>query len=261
MTQDHDLERAGEPQLADLFRRFLHERTAAHAEGLGHAEVGDEVTPYEAVPVQPTDPRQAWDDALAAGRLLSAAAPKTWKVPGEWPALVATREPLAAVAFCLGNYPQLVRDLHPLLSLGDLTALRPRRSDRPATTVDLADWLRSAQEPAQRLLAAGVLRLAGRFDEAAELLRTVTAPEWQSAAANETAALAWHRGDVEQAASAWNGQADALAVRFNRGMAALFLGRNALARTELSQAVAELPETGAWHHLGRLYLTLATARG
>ena len=47
---------------------------------------------------------------------------------------------------------------------------------------------------------------------------------------------------------------------FNRGMAALFLGRPAEAREPLRQAVAQLPEKGSWHHLARLYLTLAEMR-
>jgi hypothetical protein len=43
-------------------------------------------------------------------------------------------------------------------------------------------------------------------------------------------------------------------------MAALFMDQAAQARTWLAEAVAQLPEAGAWHHLGRLYLTLAESR-
>jgi hypothetical protein len=43
-------------------------------------------------------------------------------------------------------------------------------------------------------------------------------------------------------------------------MASLFLGRAAEARSALQQAVEQLPDTSAWHHLGHLYLTLADAR-
>jgi hypothetical protein len=45
-------------------------------------------------------------------------------------------------------------------------------------------------------------------------------------------------------------------VSFNRGMAALFCGQHAEARIALSEAVKQLPDTTAWHHLGQLYLTL-----
>jgi hypothetical protein len=44
-------------------------------------------------------------------------------------------------------------------------------------------------------------------------------------------------------------------------MAALFLGKPAQARTHLAEAVAHLPETGGWRHLGQLYLTLAQGPG
>ena len=47
---------------------------------------------------------------------------------------------------------------------------------------------------------------------------------------------------------------------FNRGMAALFAGDNAAAREALRKAVAKLPESSGWHHLGRLYLALAEAK-
>ncbi len=111
------------------------------------------------------------------------------------------------------------------------------------------------------LLAAGVLRLAHQFDEAADLLRRKPPSEWQAAHANEEAALAWHRGRAEEAAALWRRQPESVPVLFNRGMAALFLGDAATARTSLDQAAAALPETGAWHHLARLYLALAAARG
>jgi hypothetical protein len=58
----------------------------------------------------------------------------------------------------------------------------------------------------------------------------------------------------------WQAQEASVPVLFNRGMAALFLGRAAQAREPLTQAVAGLPETSAWHHLAQLYLALATAR-
>ena len=41
------------------------------------------------------------------------------------------------------------------------------------------------------------------------------------------------------------------------GMAALFAGERTVAKQHLFSAIAQLPEHSAWHHLGRLYLTLA----
>jgi tetratricopeptide (TPR) repeat protein len=111
------------------------------------------------------------------------------------------------------------------------------------------------------LLAAGVLRLARRFEEADELLKSKTPAAWKALRANEEAALAWHRGQAEEALASWQTQKASVPVLFNRGMAALFLGRAADAQTALHQAVDQLPDTSAWHHLGHLYLALAEARG
>ena len=47
---------------------------------------------------------------------------------------------------------------------------------------------------------------------------------------------------------------------FNRGMAALFAGDIAVAKQHLTAALAKLPTSSAWHHLGRLYVILADLR-
>jgi tetratricopeptide (TPR) repeat protein len=257
----------GQPALADLAARYLQRQAAAHAEGLGLAEPSGEVVPHEAVPSQPIDPRLARDEALAALRAFDPELPTgACEAPPEWSELVAGAEPAAALAFAAGHFPQLVRNLQPLLHTTDLRALRPAgqpAADRPG----LVNWARqaAAKRPGpQALLAAGALRLARQFDAAAELLRRErdrTPSAWQAAWANEEAALAWHRGDVDRALALWQAQPESAPVLFNRGVAALFSGKPADARTALAAAAAQLPEAGAWHHLGRLYLALAEMRG
>ncbi len=127
----HAANRPTPPALSELFAEYLRGQTAAQSEGLGFAELGGEVEPYESVPVQPVDPKQAWMDALAAADLFGAKA--AWTTPPDWPVLVAGQEPAVALAFCLGNYPQMVRNLHPLLAGGDMAALRagPTRARPP----------------------------------------------------------------------------------------------------------------------------------
>ncbi len=90
--------------------------------------------------------------------------------------------------------------------------------------------------------------------------RAAVPAAWQAAWANEEAALAWHRGRPEEAAALWQEQPESLPVLFNRGMAALFLGRPGEARAPLSAAIARLPEDSGWHHLACLYLALAEMR-
>jgi tetratricopeptide (TPR) repeat protein len=256
----HAQQSSGRPalQLSDLFTRYLQRQAGACARGLGYPESADEVVPHEAVPVQPVDPQRALEDGLAVlGHLKGPA--QTPDAPPDWPALVAAQEPAVSLAFCLANFPQLVRTLHPLLA-GDLTSLRGTPG-RAVPAPGLEDWAGRAREYPQVLVAAGALRLARHFDGAARLLvRSEAPPAWRALAANEKAALAWHAGRAEEALALWQAQEPSVPVLFNRGMASLFLGQAAAARPALAQAVAALPETSAWHHLGQLYLALASSR-
>jgi tetratricopeptide (TPR) repeat protein len=249
--------------VADLFSRYLHRQMAAQAEGLGFADPDGQVVPYEAVPVQPADPRQAWQDALAVVHYGgTGVSPVGLEVPQDWPSLVAAQEPAIALAFCIGNFPQMVRNVHPLLAGGDLNVLCQSLGRPISVSPALLQWANKAHSYPQLLLAAGVLRLARRFDEASRLLKSqANVPAaWQALRANEEAALAWHRGHPDEALALWQVQQASVPVVFNRGMAALFLGRATEAQSALGEAVAQLPDTSAWHHLGHLYLALASAR-
>jgi hypothetical protein len=249
--------------LADLFTQYLNRQTAAHAVGLGVADADGQVVPHEAVPAPPVDPQLAWEDSLAVLRHFpDVRTEPRWQVPPDWPALVSAHEPAIAVAFCIDNFPQLVRNLHPLLRGGDLALLCPSAGRPIPAPASLREWASAARGYPQVLLAAGVLRLTRHFDQADELLcssNKIPGP-WQPVHANEEAALAWHRGQSEEALTLWQAQKDSVPVLFNRGMASLFLGRIAEARVSLAEAVAQLPDTSAWHHLGHLYLALADAR-
>jgi tetratricopeptide (TPR) repeat protein len=253
--------KATNPPLDELFRNYLQRQTAAQGQGLGFAEVSGEVVPHEAVPLQPADPQQAWKDAVAVVPYLAGKAKVQWQVPPDWPTLVATQEPAIDLAFCLGNFPQMVRMLQPLLTLsGPVQPSSP--APRPVPVAGLIEWTTKVRTFPEILLAAGVLRLARHFEEAANLLRQSEEADGQLGAlrANEEAALLWHEGRHEEALAAWQGQEATAPVLFNRGMAATFLGHFAEAQEGLSQAVKALPETSAWHHLGHMYLALAEAR-
>jgi len=248
--------------LSALFTNYLERQVSAQAEGLGFAESGDEVLPYDSIPVQPVDPRQAWEETRGVLQAFGGLTiPRNLPVPPEWPQLVGGHEPAVALAFALGNYPQLVRNLQPLLTGGDLTAYRPT-PQRSLAGPALLDWVSRRTDMLDRFLAAGVLRLAREYDRATEVLAKLSALEgdWKALWANEMAALAWHRGLAEEAFTLWCGQEETVPVLFNRGMAALFLGKPAEARDWLRRAVAALPDISSWHHLGQLYLALAQGR-
>lgn len=264
MTRTNDA--AGKPTppaLSELLSRYLQRQAEAQAAGLVQVEPAGAVVPFEAAPVQPVDSRLAWEEALTAARCFQPEIEtRSWPVPVDWPGLVAAHEPAMAVAFCLGNFPQLVRDLHGLVQATDLTALRPREG-RPLPASALYDGAVDAlgnQRYPQALLSLGMLRLARLHDQASELFEKYAArvpAECRAAWANEQAALAWHRGRAEEAAQLWQAQAASVPVLFNRGMSALFLEKRAKARSSLTSAIEQIPEASSWHHLGRLYLALA----
>jgi tetratricopeptide (TPR) repeat protein len=257
MTRTNESSGRPTPSVTDLFAQYLERQMDAHSRGLGYAEPSGEAVPHDAVPVQPVDPALAWKDAVAAALLLRPAAAASWVVPPEWPTLVAQQEPAVALAFCLGNYPQLVRNLHPLLTR-EPAALREVGGSAVSLPA-LDGWLEQDHAGPNRLLAAAVARLVRRFDRAEALL--ADAPEgWKNVQANEVAALAWHRGQPEKALMLWQAAPESAVVLFNRGMALLFLGRPAEAIDPLTQATAALPESNPWYHLGHLYLALAAAQ-
>lgn len=247
---------AVQPDIAALMARYLGRQSTAHAAGLAAAVPGD-VEPYEAVPVQAVDPRQAWDEASAVLTQFGGQG-KTGKAPAEWPQLVAAQPSHTGLAFAAGNFPQLVRDLAPLYraeSLADLPAV----DGPPITVTGMEKTVRGSSFP-QLLLALGALRLARQWDAADALVQANAnrvPAEWADAWANEVAALHWHRGRKEEAARRWQAMTESVPVLFNRGMAALFLGQPEEARADLRKAVERLPESSGWHHLGRLYLALA----
>jgi hypothetical protein len=255
-----------QPSLSDLMARYLGRQTVAQGMGFIRAEAAGEVVPFEAVPVQPVDACVAWGEATAVLRQFQPGTETpTRTAPPDWASLVDGHEPATTLAFAVGNFPQLVRDWQPLLQATDLTSLKrmPTRSLPAARLVEWADQVTSQGRFPEMLLVVGALRLARQYDRAAETLQSregVVPSEWRGAWANEQAALAWHRGHVDEAAALWRAQPASAPVLFNRGMAALFLGRTPDARSALGKAVTQLPEDGAWHHLGRLYLALAETR-
>jgi tetratricopeptide (TPR) repeat protein len=243
--------------------RYLQQRSEARAAGLVSDEAAGEVEPFEAAPVQTVDPRLAWDETLAALRYFGKADTSAIKAPPDWPLLVASQEPAVALAFVVGNFPQLVRHVQPLLHTGKRAAMRPT-GGRAISVPALQTWAGEQTSYPAVLLALGSLRLARQFEQAGALLEkscaTVSAT-WRAALANEEAALAWHAGKVDEALKLWNKMEDCVPVLFNRGMAALFMDMRADAAKAFKKVVRELPEESAWHHLAQLYLALAQMRG
>src|SRR5439155_17908597 len=123
MTRSSSTNLHSQPSLADLLVRFLATRSDAAAAAVEPAE--GEVEPYEVAAGFRVDPRAAWADAVA---VLQAAPVPT---PSDWAALINQEASVLAVAMAAGNFPQRVKDLHPLLADFDPEKLRPSVSQVP----------------------------------------------------------------------------------------------------------------------------------
>jgi hypothetical protein len=252
------------PSLPALFRQYLEKQTAARATGL--AEAGSaEVVPFDAVPLQPIDPKAAWGAALEAARFYGSRATSMPTVPPTWPQLVAQCEPELALPFCLGNYPQLVRTLAPFIGPTELVRLRPTgaRARRNAS-VDVGPLpANPPNHPVQPLLNAALFRLMKDFDRASDGLREYAdkvPAEYRAAWANEEAALAWQSGRAEEAATSWESQPDSAPILFNRGLAALFSDRTTDARSLLKKSISQISDDSPWYHLGSFYIAVAETK-
>lgn len=251
--------------IATLMERYLQKQAENHRDGFALPEAQGDVVGYDAGPLQVVEPRVAWEDALTALTLsVEDVNLSSVSTTPEWGNLVSAQEPGLSVAFCVGNFPQIVRNFLPVLQRDELTPV-PLKLSRDLATETYSEWAKSSaqQDWPLPLLGVGALRLAQQYEQAELLLEGMkenVPAKWQKCWLNERAALAWHSGSPEEALKQWQSQEPTPLVLFNRGMASLFLNRPAQAHVELTEAVAGIPETSAWHHLGQLYLTLSAMR-
>jgi tetratricopeptide (TPR) repeat protein len=239
----------------DMLRNLIERRSAAHASGLAAVD-RSEVEPFEAVPAQVLDPKQAWHEASVAISGFTESDPVA--APSDWPEVVAAMPPAVALPFAAGHFPQSVRDLQRLArSLESNNPVSDGSANLEATNIEA--WAAEQSGPAA-LLAVGMLRLAGQLRRAEKLLNKLEKKlraEFQPLCTNERAANFWAHGQRAEAAKLWSSLPESAPNLFNRGLAALFAGAKATAQAHFTKSVGLIPESSGWHHLGRLYLALA----
>jgi hypothetical protein len=244
------------PGLQELFKQLLGERVQAAGAGLLN-ERFSEVIPYEAVSPLAIDAGLAWTEAVEAGKSFGLAM-SSLECPAGWADTIADTAPVAAVPMCLGNFPQMVRDVKALAEVRDLQSLRPRPLAVPVEGSEVKSWRSSDITPPVQLLRAGLFRLLGEYAEAGKILAQM--PEGRgkvrSAVRNEKAALAWHQGDHDSAADLWTQAKEDIPVAFNRGLSMLFSGQAAQSRPLFDVVLAGLPASSGWRQLAELYLAL-----
>jgi tetratricopeptide (TPR) repeat protein len=247
--------------LNELLARFLASQTADRKAGIAEV-VSSDVQPHEAAFAPMVEPRIAWEEAELAPRMLAEnVQPWHVKPPTEWTMLATAHEGWCALPMAAGHFPQQVKDLPSLAREKPRSRLIPKPR-MEFSTPGLSDWVAQGLKKnnmAQAVMGIGALRVAQRLDEAQGILdkiRRSASAEWQNTITNEDAALSWCRGEGDSALSKWQSLPPSAPSRFNCGMALLFLDRPKDSREQLQQAVQLVPEDSAWHHLGRLYLTL-----
>jgi hypothetical protein len=244
------------PSLEKLFSSYL-----AQSESQVPPSRPGQVEPYDSGVSQPTDAVLAWRGALS-GLAGLAEQGKAVERPADWATLVHEHTSCPAVAMAAGNYPQLMRDLPGLLQADDLADLLAA----PMTVHDFPDLLPWADRAARqsfagKMLAAGVLRLAGHCEDADRCLReehNLSKAELQILH-NERAVLAWSRGDREAAIRVWACLPVSPVSQFNLGMSKLFT-KPEEAGPALESAIKCLNDDDPWRHLAGIYLALAELR-
>lgn len=254
-----------QPFLGELLGKYLSKQVTALKSGLAVQPRLSEVEPYDAVASQPIDARLAWSEAR---EVLAYLAPKvnvkSWKAPPDWPNLVANQTETGLISFCLGNFPQQVRQFGDLIqqdalepwSKASATPLSPRLQ----AWVESAGWKMGQANP---LMSAAIYRLSGNPKAALQILdeaQTKIPKAWQPVWANEYAATLWHSKDTKKAQKLWKQQESTAPVSFNLGIADLVDSNLAGARAHLQRAIANLPESRSWHHLAAFYLALCDLR-
>lgn len=248
-----------QPMLSDLMAAYLRRLAASPQTGLVSG-AAREVEPYDAVPTQVLDPVQTWAEATVALREQGIESPA--ESPSIWASVVFGAEAATAVPMAAGHFPQAVRDLAQLArSVEGQSKPQPNSSPLPIDGLD--NWIgeTSDQSTASELcVAAGLLRLARRPEDAERLLRSLRkscGKQFVAAIDNEIASTMWARGERAEAVKVWDSLPESVPVLFNRGMSALFTGIRQKARENLVKAIATMDDGSGWRHLARLYMALA----
>jgi hypothetical protein len=235
----------GPPPLTELLTRYLAQRSDAASAAVESS--GPEVEPYETASGFRTDPRTAWQAATCLLPADQRAAP----LPPEWAQLVQWPAPIFAVPCVLGEFPQRLRQLQPLLQPTPLARLLPLTDAPPLPGFhQLRAWIQQQTMP--HPIAAALARMLHDWPAAERLLLTDDT--------NERAAWLWARGRPHDALQLWEHTSERPHILFNRGLARLFLDQPAAALPLLRQAAVLWGTDHPWQPLASLYAAVAEIR-
>src|SRR5262249_50151146 len=125
-----------QPKLAELMTRFLNRKAQDRKAGWPEMPV-DEVELHEAAFAPQVEPRTAWEEPMAALRLLGPEKASFGNsLPPGWPAFMQHPGSVPGVVFAAGNYPQLIRDLPELIRTQPRAGLLHSQADYDVSGVE-----------------------------------------------------------------------------------------------------------------------------
>lgn len=238
------------PSLATLTARFLAQQAMSPGD-----DVLSEVQPHEVVTSFRTDAAVMWKDAKAPFELFGANV--SIPIPLDWSAFAASQNDATIMLLSLGSVPQQMRELNDFKP--SFASPNPSATGHFEKLVNGLESCRKSASIAERLMAAGILRMLGRFDSAKSLL-ALAEPEchgpFANVLANERAALIWQQGDRTGAMTAWQAMGDGPVAAFNCGVCEWMQGRPSAAAALFDRAAGSIPDRSGWSHLAAFYASI-----
>jgi hypothetical protein len=238
------------PSLATLTARFLANQATSPSD-----DFLAEVQPHEVVTSFRTDSAVMWSDAKAPFELFGVNVKIS--IPLDWSAFAASQSDSTIMLLSLGSVPQHMRELNTFQPM--VATPNPSVTGHFEKLVNGLESCRKSASVAERLMAAGILKLLGRYDSAESLI-ALAEPECHGALtyvlANERAAIRWHCGDLAGALAAWQSMGDGPVATFNRGVCEWMMGRPAAAAALFDRAAGSIPDRSGWSHLAAFYASI-----
>ena len=255
MTTNLQIEMRMQPSLNELLSRYLND-PSQHSGSLNN-RLGM-MEPYEVQGAFRPDARQTWRDATSVMELFGLKS-ETLTIAPEWDSFTDLERTLPLLPIGFGLFPQRVSaTIDWNGSLSNATTPVPGFSR-------LRQWLNdsiSHENPKRLLIASGIAATLGDTERAVQLIQAAQPhcdAGWQPVWRNQKDAVAFLTGTASDGLFPQE-RSDPL-TQFNRGVLALHDDNPTMAHSEFESATSIMPETSSWHHLAKLYQSVAEMRG
>ena len=236
--------------LREMFTKLLQNRVQQARKGTLPPDDGETVLPHGSLTGIAIDPANAWKESqFCLKASLGKATSSVPCVPG-WAAFVQSLGSFSAMPMASGHFP------HAMKNLWDLPEGLTGETcwNTGPSLPELEGWVNHPKQSVARILiATGICRLGGEHELAERYLYSIKGEIACEAFQNELGALEWAKGSHTSARNCWEKAAGLPMADFNLGLAWLADGNRNKAANHFQQALANIPSSSGWHHLGELY--------